>query len=289
MELNLPLLAYGGYCHTVSQQLPKLNSLLKALPFKLPRRSDRLTQLSLLGLANTPGCLPLSEHTNLVLTSGDANLSSTIANSEQIFDSGTIPNPIGFINTVNNSTSYHICMTLGIYGQVITVSRDHCSLEAGIEIASTLQHSADSPILLGTVDEIPNDLEQHRRRLNMSDDSPLAEGSFWFLCGDQPASQTALATIKFCGPMLDKDEVSSFFREHQITHHLLGDFIQNSPLKDLKLPGKRFITASCGHYLTQNAYYLQSWLKSAQQGERLGMLNGTAGSQRLSVTLIEKH
>ncbi|MES9928118.1 MAG: hypothetical protein ABW158_08385 [Candidatus Thiodiazotropha sp. 6PDIVS] len=289
MELNLPLFAYGGYCHTVSQQLPPLNGLLKEVPFKLPRRSDRLTQLSLLGLANMPSCMGLNKHANLVLASGDANLSSTIANSEQIFDSGTIPNPIGFINTVNNSTAFHISMALGIHGQSITVSRDHCSLEAGIQIASTMQFSSDSAILLGTADEIPPDLEQHRERLKISGETQLAEGSFWFLCSPSQPTDKAQATIQYCGPVADDKAAIQFFKQRGVTHHILGDFIQSSPLRDLALPGQRVALASQGYYLTQNAYYLQRWLDDARQGERLGMLNGTVGSRRLSVTLVEKH
>jgi hypothetical protein len=289
MELKLPLFAYGGYSHTVSQQLPKLSDLLKEAPYKLPRRADRLTQLSLLGLSHTPGCAELNTDTHLVLASGDVNLSSTIINNEQIFASGTIPNPIGFINTVNNSTAYHICVTLGIQGQAITVSRDHCSLEAGIQIAAILQHSSPAPILLGTADEIPKNLEQHRRRLNLTPQLPLAEGSFWFHCGHPQYAEPPLALILYCGAMSGLNEVVGFFRTHRVTHHLLGDKILNLELGGLdQLPGERITPASQGHYLTQNAYYLQYWLASAHQGDRLGMLNSTTGSRRLSVTLIEK-
>jgi hypothetical protein len=289
MELSLPLFAYGGYRHTIEQQLPQLNDQLKSAPYKLPRRSDRLTQLCLLGLSNTPNCQRVSEHTHLVLASGDANLSSTIINSEQIFASGSIPNPIGFINTVNNSTAYHICVTLGTHGQAISVSRDHCSLEAGFQIASALQHSSASPILLGTVDEIPKDTAQHRRRLNLPHDRPLAEGSFWFQCGHPPQDEQALATIEYCGPITSQEAIAPFFRTRRVTHHLLGDFIQNSSMKDIELPGEPFAIKNFGHYLTQNADYLQTWLERAQPGERLGMVNGTAGSRRLSVTLVVKH
>jgi hypothetical protein len=289
MKLKLPLFAYGGYSHFVSQQLPKLIDQLKEAPYKLPRRADRLTQLSLLGLSNTPGCDQLKTDTHLVLASGDANLSSTISNNEQIFASGTIPNPIGFLNTVNNATAYHICVTLGIQGQAITVSRDHCSLEAGIQIAATLQHSSPVPILLGTVDEVPKDPEQHRLRLNLNQQAPLAEGSFWFHCGHPQHAEPPLALILHCGAKSGFNDVIDFFREHRITHHLLGDKILNSELGGLdQLPGKRVTPTSQGHYLTQNAYYLQYWLASARQGDRLGMLNSTAGSHRLSVTLIEK-
>ncbi|MEJ2620002.1 MAG: hypothetical protein P8163_06995 [Candidatus Thiodiazotropha sp.] len=289
MDLNLPLYAYGGYSHTVEQQLPKLADLLKATPYTLPRRADRLTQLSLLGLHRTPGDTALNSKTHLILASGDANLNSTILNNEQIFASGTLPNPIGFINTVNNSTAYHICVTLGIQGQATSVSRDHCSLEAGLQIAGTLQHRDPAPILLGTVDEIPNDPDQHRQRLKISPNAPLAEGSFWFHCGHPQHQQPAIATIEFCGSIGDRSQVADFFRQRQISHHLLGDLIQKSVELGIELPGERLATQSRGHYLTQNADYLQHWLDHAKPGERLGMLNTTVGSERITVTLILKH
>ncbi|MCG7939055.1 MAG: hypothetical protein N0C88_09430 [Candidatus Thiodiazotropha lotti] len=288
MDLNLSLFAYGGFSHTVEQQLPDLNEPLKAVSHKLPRRSDRLTQLCLLGLRHTPDSDTFEAGTHLVLASGDANLNSTILNSEQIFDSGTLPNPIGFINTVNNSTAYHLCVSLGIQGQAISVSRDHCSLEAGLQIAATLQHSDPSPILLGTVDEIPNDPQQHRRRLHMPPTTPLAEGSFWFHCGHPQQQEPPIATIEYCGPMRDSRNVGDFLRERQISHHLLGDLLRESALSEIQLPGERLVTQSQGHYLTQNADYLQRWLDSARPGERLGLLNNTSGSKRLTVTLILK-
>jgi hypothetical protein len=289
MELNLPLFAYGGFSHTVERSLPKLADQLKLTPYKLPRRADRLTQLSLLGVYQTANDSALDVQTHLLLASGDANLNSTILNNEQIFDSGTLPNPIGFINTVNNSTAYHLCVTLGIQGQAISLSRDHCSLEAGLQIAGTLQHSDPSPILLGTVDEIPNNPDQHRQRLKMPPTAPLAEGSFWFHCGHPQQQETAIATIEYCGPVRDSNRVANFFRERQITHHLLGDLIQKSSQHNIELPGERLATQNRGHYLTQNADYLQRWLDLAKPGDRLGLLNGTAGSNRLTVTLILKH
>ena len=288
MELNLPLFTFGGFSQSVTDRLPELNGPLKGTPFKLPRRSDRLTQLSLLGLTGTPGCEGLEADTHLVLASGDANLSSTIINSEQVFASRVIPNPIGFINTVNNSTAYHISQALGIHGQTVTVSRDYCSFEAGIQIAATLQHSSRSPILLGTVDEVPKDPDQHRRRLKLAGETPLAEGSFWFRCGHPQGSETPLARILYCGPMADIGEIAILFKERRVTHHLYGDPITDTPSTKEELPGLPVQPANQGHYLTQNAHYAQTWLANARPGERLGMVNKTTGSRRLSVTLIEK-
>jgi hypothetical protein len=289
MKMNLPLFAFGGYSHSVPDQLPSLNQALKTSQFKAPRRSDRLTQLSLLGLAATQGYERLNNNTQLILASGDANLNSTILNNEQIFANNTIPNPIGFINTVNNSTAFHISQTLGITGQAITVSRDYCSLEAGFQIAATLQHNSAIPILLGTADEVPNNPEQHRRRLKLPEEAPLAEGSFWFYCGHPQQSETPLACIHFCGLLQNPQELPELFETHGITHYLFADGCQDNHPALQEIPGRLIVLPSQGHYLTQNAYYLQYWLKEALPGKGLGIFNQTQGSQRVSITLIEKY
>ncbi|MET0051933.1 MAG: hypothetical protein ABW095_12765 [Candidatus Thiodiazotropha sp.] len=287
MELNLPLYDFGGFNLCIRDQLPELSEPLKSSPLKAPRRSDRLTQLSLLGLSATPGHDNLNPHTQLILASGDANLSSTIQNNEQIFAQHAIPNPIAFINTVNNSTAFHVSQALHIGGQVTTVSRGDCSLEAGFQIADTLRLEQNLPILLGAVDEVPKDPHQHRRRLGLSPGEPLAEGSFWFHCGHPQQSEPPRARVRFCGPFQDPLDLPAWCRQHQITHFLTADGLQEPQTLISQLPGEWVAPASEGRMPTHNALHLQNWLVSARSGERLVMINRTQGSRRLCVTLIE--
>ncbi len=287
MELNLPLYGFGGFSQCIRDQLPELNEPLKAIPLKPPRRSDRLTQLSLLGLAATPGHEHLNPHTQLILASGDANLSSTIQNNEQIFAQHSIPNPIAFINTVNNSTAFHVSQALRIGGQVTTVSRGDCSLEAGFQIADTLRLEQDLPILLGAVDEVPNEPDPHRRRLGLSPGEPLAEGSFWFHCGHPQHAEPPRAWVRFCGPFEDPEALPAWCRQQQTTHILTADGIDEPQTLISRLPGEWIAPASEGIMPIQNALHLQNWLACAGPGERLIMINRTPGSRRLCVTLVE--
>ncbi|MET0068360.1 MAG: hypothetical protein ABW076_18600 [Candidatus Thiodiazotropha sp.] len=287
MQLNLPIYAFGGFSQSIGQQLPGLLEALKASPLKPPRRSDRLTQLSLLGLSATPGHSHLNPETQLVLASGDVNLDSTIQNNEQIFAQHSIPNPIAFINTVNNSTAFHICQALHIGGQVTTVSRGDCSLEAGLQVADTLREAHKLPILLGSVDEVPRDTAQHRRRLKLDPDEPLAEGSFWFHCGHPQHDESPRAWVRFCGPLENPQDLPAWCREQHTTHTLCANGLQ-LPLSLVdQLPGSRVAISSEGLMPTQNARHLQTWLATAHSGDRLVMLNQTPGSPRLCVTLIE--
>ncbi len=287
MELNLPLYGFGGFSQCVGEQLPELSGALKSSPLKPPRRSDRLTQLSLLGLAATPGNNNLNPQTQLILASGDANLSSTIQNNEQIFAQHSIPNPIAFINTVNNSTAFHISQALRIGGQVTTVSRGDCSLEAGFQIADTLRLEQTLPILLGSVDEVPDDPQRHRHRHKLDQHEPLGEGSYWFHCGHPQHSESPRAWVRFCGPLEDPESLPEWCRQQAPTHILSVNGHLEPSHRIEQIPGEWVTVDSLGRMPTQNAHHLQEWLVSAHPGERLLMINRTPGSRRLCLTLIE--
>ncbi len=287
MELNLPLYGFGGFSQCVGEQLTGLSEALKSSPLKPPRRSDRLTQLSLLGLAATPGYDSLNPQTQLILASGDANLSSTIQNNEQIFAQHSIPNPIAFINTVNNSTAFHISQALHIGGQATTVSRGDCSLEAGFQIADTLRLEQSLPILLGSVDEVPDDPQRHRYRQKLDPQELLGEGSYWFHCGHPQHSEPPRAWVRFCGPLEDPESLPEWCRQHAPTHILAVDERLELSQRIRQIPGEWVPVVSLGRMPTQNAHHLQTWLASAHRGERLLMINRTPGSQRLCLTLIE--
>lgn len=267
--------------------LPALSDHLRRTPFKPPRRSDRLTQLALLGLGQTRGVTNLPPDTALILASGASNLESTISNCEQIFVDGTTPNPIGFINSVNNSTAYHINQALTIRGLTITVSRDHCSLEAGLQLADSLLQAQHAPILLGTADEVPNDPLLHRRRTGLAADHLLGEGSFWFLCGQD--GNEPVARVIYNGSTSETDGIGGLLSDLDVTHYLLTDQASGHIRQEQTWTGTRIECATPGLYPTQNAYYLHRWLETAEKGERLGLINNTFERNRASLTVIDSY
>jgi hypothetical protein len=284
MQLDLPIIAIGGYSNLVVEKLPDLNAILKESPLKTPRRADRLTLLSLAGLARFPAAQALSRETQMILASGGANLDSTISISEQIFADKLTPNPIHFINSVNNVTAFHVSAALGIQGQEVSLSRGRCSLEAAWQLADSLLQDEGGPILLGTVDEIPGNPAQHRQRLKLPEGTPLGEGSHWFLCGHNIADKEPVARIRFCGAVEDIDAAGEIFDGYKITHLLnLTDLPQPSlkRLAEIVSPGKR------NHYPTQNADDIVQWLCANPAGSCLGMLNRNPHRSSLTLSVIE--
>ncbi|MEN8180745.1 MAG: hypothetical protein ABFS39_19280 [Pseudomonadota bacterium] len=288
MILNLPIYACGGVSHQVTDQPPRLKPLIDATSLRPPRRSDRLTQLGLLGLAACAGIERLAKDTPLILASGEANLSSTIQVNEQIYLDKTIPSPIGFINSVNNSTAFYLNQVLGISGRTLTVSRDQCSLEAALQIASVWQHEYPAPILVGAVDELPADLRQHRLRMQYSQEAILGEGSYWFYCGSGRADAKPIASIGYCGSLGNRQAAIEYMQAHNISHFIITETLGNSRLSQDELPGEPLDLASPGLFSTQNGYYLAKALERLSKGDRLCLINGKRRSSRISLMIIDR-
>jgi hypothetical protein len=284
MRLDLPIIAMGGFSHQVEETLPNLNDALKASPLKAPRRADRLTQLSLIGLSRFPAAQTLPPETPLILASGDANLDSTIRICEQIYAEQMTPNPISFINSVNNATAFHLSSALAIRGQGVTISRGQCSLEAAWQLADSLLQADGSPILVGTVDEIPGNPEQHRQRMQLPQQTTLGEGSHWFLCGRSDHDRQPIARVVFCGSVEDIAEANSVFSRYRISHLL--SLCDHQPR--LKGPVEIITPMQRLHYPTQNADDTIQWLRGSSTGSCLGMVNRNPQRKRLTISVIER-
>lgn len=288
MKLNLPLYACGGISHRVTDQPPRLKPQLDATPFRLPRRSDRLTQLGLLGLSACSVTAKLPNHTPLILASGEANLSSTIQINQQIFVDETLPSPISFINSVNNSTAFYLNQALGTNGQTLTVARDECSLEAALQIANVWQHDHPMPLLVGTVDEAPVELDLHKLRMHYPRESVQGEGSYWFYCGTGPADTEAIATITYCGSLGEPQAAIDCMQTNGISHFIITETLRNDLLSTAGIPGKQLKLPSPGLFSTQNGYYLAKGLEKLCKGDRLCLINGKRRSSRISLTIIDR-
>ena len=285
MELDLPIIAIGGYSHRVGEKLPDLSAALKESPLKAPRRADRLTLLSLAGLARFPAAHGLARETQLILASGDANLDSTISISEQIFADELTPNPINFINSVNNVTAFHVSSALGIQGQEISLSRGRCSLEAAWQLADSLLQDEKGPILVGTVDEIPGNPDQHRERMKLPGGTPLGEASHWFLCAHNSIEETPMARLRFCGAVENIDAAVEVCNRYGISHLLnLSDLQPPS----LKRPAEIVNPMESAHYPTQNAEEIIHWLCANPGRGCLGMLNRNPHRSSLTISIIER-
>ncbi|MEN8168591.1 MAG: hypothetical protein ABFR65_14090 [Pseudomonadota bacterium] len=289
MNLNLPIYTWGGISHPVKDRPPRLKPQIDATPFRLPRRSDRLTQLGLLGLSACAGTDRLADDTPLILATGEANLSSTIQINEQLFVDNRLPSPIGFINSVNNSAAFYLNQVLGTKGRTLTVSRDECSLEAAFQLAGIWQHEFHTPMLVGTVDEAPLDPELHKIRMQYPRETILGEGSYWFYCGSGQTDTRAIAAIGYCGSLGGSRAAIDCMQANDISHFILTESVDSRLLSPEKFPGEQLNLPSPGRFSTQSGYYLAKGLEKLTTGDRLCLINRKRRSCRISLTIIDRY
>lgn len=180
----LEILATDGYYAAIDdhRDAPDLRDELARACHQRLRRIDRFTQLCLIGSHRCVGDQSLQPQTGLYLGSRFASISNTIAVHTQMFEHGQVPKPANFINTLSNSAGFYVGKNLQLDGKNLFVSRIDASTEAVFQIARLDLHSQQvHNVLVGIVDEAPHPLSDHRRRLGVSADTPLAEASHWFL------------------------------------------------------------------------------------------------------------
>lgn len=213
----LDILATGDYYAAIDDHRadPDLRDELARACSQRLRRIDRFTQLCLIGSHRCAGDLPLPPQTGLYLGSRFASISNTISVHTQMIEHGQVPKPANFINTLSNSAGFYVGKNLQLEGKNLFVSRIDASTEAVFQIARLdLDNRQVETVLLGIVDEAPHPLADHRRRLGVAADTPLAEASHWFLVRRAGAAESspgeALARVTEMQTLADSDELSTW-------------------------------------------------------------------------------
>jgi len=108
-----------------------------------------------------------------------------------IFRDRTAPGPIQFINAVSNSVSFYVMQDHSLHGQNLLISREVHAFEAALDLAaSDLLAGRTGQALVGMVDELTHPLAHQCRRLNVSADTSLGEGSHWLLLTREKCART---------------------------------------------------------------------------------------------------
>ncbi len=180
------------------------------------RRSDRYINLAMLGVCNCIGKATVPADTGLYLATGQGNLSETLTVMDQIFLLQQSPMPFNFVNTLSNTAGFYIAAAFGITGSNILVSRNTLSFEAGMEIAlCDMQSGVSNVALVGGLDCAVFPLEYQRSRMGLSPDTPLAEGSAWFLISkeDHYEEHSAIGKIHAVESFTDPSLMSAWLEK----------------------------------------------------------------------------
>ncbi|HQQ74873.1 MAG TPA: beta-ketoacyl synthase N-terminal-like domain-containing protein [Pseudomonadales bacterium] len=228
----MKIIAHGHYSKAVgdtvlNDALPPLKELVKETTGESVRRVGRFIQLALIGAGR---CLTLFNSkqktlpadTAVYLTSGRGDLEITLDVLVQMVEHGLPPKPLSFINTVSNSACFYIAKHFGIRGRNQFVTRRHAPLECALQLAALDLHTnAVQTALVGSVDICTEPLADHRKRLDVAEDTTVGEGSHWFLLTDDSHADTALATIVDVMLLSDNDSLQQWLNKQVLDDTVL--------------------------------------------------------------------
>ncbi|MEN8168689.1 MAG: beta-ketoacyl synthase N-terminal-like domain-containing protein [Pseudomonadota bacterium] len=163
-----------------------------------PRRTSRLTDLSLLGaLRCTQGQINPDKMMGLYLASGRGSVGDTSGMLQQILVQDVEPMPLTFINVSSNMPGYYISQNLGLTGPNLAVTAGKGSFDSAVELALLdLNSGAVEQALIGAVEECAYPLSEYRAHLALSATVPLAESSAWMMLSRR--AEGSLAELRLC-------------------------------------------------------------------------------------------
>jgi hypothetical protein len=214
MVPGLRIVATGSYCCEVAGDPPPLKSLARETTGVPVRRVGRFVQLALIGAGRCVNGRTLPADTATYFTSGRGDLETTLQVLEQMCVEHRPPAPFDFINTVGNSACFHVAKCFGLSGRSQFVTSRLAPLEAALRLAALdMAHANVKTALVGSADMCTAPLASHRARIGVSGDTPVGEGSHWFLLGADEGSRAPLGFVR---------SVRSFPDDVELLRHLRG-------------------------------------------------------------------
>ncbi len=191
----------------VDQQAPELKDLVKTLWGKSYRRISHFIELALVGAKRCADQAPITidAQCNLLFTTGQGNISQVVKVTRQIFKEHEPPMPFDFMHITNNMAPFYVAQGLGITSSNLTIAHRAFPFETAMDLAALQMPSTNAQCLIGAVDECAFPLNEHRQRLALAPDTPLAEGSHWMLLGSN--QEHAIAQLEFSVFCHSKDQL----------------------------------------------------------------------------------
>ncbi len=212
----MKILAHGHYSAAVHDDaLPPLKTLVKDTTGEAVRRVGRFIQLALIGAGRCLQQQSAPADTAVYLTSGRGDLETTLEVLSQMIEHGLPPKPLTFINTVSNSACFYVAKQFALHGRSQFVTRCYAPLESALQLAALdLQTQSVGTALVGSVDICTEPLRDHRKRIDVAQDTLVGEGSHWFLLAQRDAPDSALATIDHVVTLADRNALTHWLQQH---------------------------------------------------------------------------
>jgi hypothetical protein len=210
---GIRIIATGSYSGEVSGEPPPLKSLARETTGVHARRVGRFVQLALVGAGRCVSGLTLPADTATYFTSGRGDLETTLDVLEQMCVHGRPPAPFAFINTVGNAVCFHVAASFGLRGRSQFVTSRYAPLEAAIRLAALdMAYAGVRTALVGSADICTTPLAAHRARIGVAANTPVGEGSHWFLLETEGESGAPRGVVRSVRSFPDEDELLRHWR-----------------------------------------------------------------------------
>lgn len=237
-----------------------------------PRRTNRLTDLSLLGALHCArGRLTPDGATGIYLGSGQGNVADTSVMLRQILVQDVEPMPLTFINVSSNMPGYYISQGLALMGRNMAVTAGEASFDAAIIPALLdLQSGAVTQALIGAVEVWAYPLQAYRAHLQLDATRALAESSAWMMLSRAPLAES-LAEVRLCRHLSDLAEaLAELERLPPTTRYVAAGALPASILALLERRGIMPLDGVLPGYNQSIAAY--QLLQAVEQGEHESLL-----------------
>ncbi len=180
------------------------------------RRIGRFIQMALIGAGRCVKTLELPAHTAVYLGSARGDLEVAIEVMQSLVRDGQAPKPLSFINTVSNAASFYVAQSLQLMSRSTFVCNRYFAFETMLQLAALDVHDgrADTA-LLGAVDIVTSPIADHRIRLGLDRDAPVADASHWLFLQTQ-ATEATLGRLLAAEPFVDADAMRAWLASQSI-------------------------------------------------------------------------
>jgi hypothetical protein len=273
---NLYLTSCAAHAFVATEPPLDIRALWQAAWGSPPRRTNRLTDLSLLGaLPCAEGRLTSVTRTGIYLGSGHGNVADISVILRQLLVEDLAPMPLTFINVSSNMAGYYLSRGLGLSGRNIAVTAGEGSFDAAIVPALLdLECGAVEQALIGAVETGAHPLDAYRAQRGV--DGAMAESSAWMMLSRE-AGGAPLARVR-CARHFSQlaDALAELARLPEATRYLVAGALPESIKARLRQRGIAPLAGDvAGHNPSMAAYRL---LHAVSQGgwETLLYLRGSA-------------
>jgi hypothetical protein len=169
---------------------------------------------------------------------------------------GHAPKPLSFINTVSNAACFYIAQNLKLTGRSSFVCNRYFAFESVLQLAALdVQTGVVSAALAGATDVVVPPLHEHRARLQLAADAPVADASHWVCLRNSPPESNQGGQLLAVNNFIDSNTLHRWLGELSLDAHCLlsgGQFIGDDETCAL---AQRYDLTQRFEYRHRRAYY----------------------------------